>query len=375
MKILEVCNFSAGTDGVFARVREESIRLAERGHEVRIFSSNLIKGKKGFAEAEDKIGKVKVQRFEAKKIGGESFMKWDFESAEKEALKYNPQVIIAHSYRHSHTIWALNFGKKIGAKVFLVTHAPFARTESRSIAGSVAVGLYDYFVGPGKLKNFEKVIAIAKWEIPYLKKLGLKEQDIVYIPNGISEEFFNLSAQAQEERKILFLGRIARIKNLETAIKSLFFLEDKSIKLEIVGPAEEDYLRELKDLIWSLRLHNRVVFSPTILDLKEKIKKIDSAEIFILPSKSEGMPQALVEAMARGKIVIVSDNLGNKDIVKDGDNGLLFKVGDEAECSRKIGQVLRMNRFEKRRMGWNARKSVENFSWKILIRKIEEMIK
>jgi len=375
MRILEVCNFSSGTDGVFARVREEAVRLVARGHEVRIFSSNLIKGKNNFAEKEARIGKVRIQRFEARKLGGESFMKWDFKTAEKEAMKFNPEAIIAHSYRHSHTAWALAFGRKIGAKVFLVTHAPFARKGSRSIAGSIAVGLYDYFIGPGKLKDFDKVIAISKWEIPYLKKLGLKEHDIEYIPNGIPEEFFTIRSRAGEEKKILFLGRVARIKNLETAIKALFFLEDKSIKLEIAGPGEEDYFGELKDLVWELKLHNRIIFSPAIFDIKEKIKKIDSAGIFILPSKSEGMPQALVEAMARGKIVLASDNLGDRDIITDGENGLLFRVGDEAECSRKLGQIARMSALEKRKMSWNARKSVEEFSWKSLIKKTEDAIK
>jgi len=374
MRILEVCNFSSGTDGVFTRVREEAVRLAERGHEVRIFSSNLIKGKEGAASPEERIGKVKICRFSAKRIGGESFMKWDFEPAEKEALKFNPQVIIAHSYRHLHTSWALNFGKKMGARVYLVTHAPFGRKDSRSAAGSIAVGLYDYFIGPGRLKDFDGIIAITKWEMPYLKKLGLKENEIEYIPNGIPEEFFNLAMQAREEKKILFLGRVSRIKGLETAIKSLYFIEDKTIKLEIVGPAEEDYLKELKEIAWAFRLHNRIIFTPAIAGIKEKIAKIDSSEVFVLPSKSEGMPQALIEAMARGKIAVASDNLGNRDIIKDGENGLLFRVGDEAECSRKISQALRMSRAEKRKMSWNARKSVEDFSWKLVIKKIEELI-
>src|SRR3989344_5069224 len=117
----------------------------------------------------------------------------------------------------------------------------------------------------------------------------------------------------KEENKILFLGRVAKIKSLETVIKSLPSVNDKKIIFEIVGPKEEDYFLELQKLIKELKLTDRVLFSDPIYDVEEKIKKIDSCKIFILPSKSEGMPQSLVEALARGKLVIASDNKAAKD--------------------------------------------------------------
>ena len=109
MKILELTNFSAGTCGVWTRAREESVRLAEKGHEVVVFSSDITKDSGERASRLDKVGKVKIVRFPAKKIGGESFMSWDFESS---ALKYNPDLIIAHSYRHNHTKTAVRVAKK-----------------------------------------------------------------------------------------------------------------------------------------------------------------------------------------------------------------------------------------------------------------------
>ena len=55
MKILELTNFSEGACGVWVRAREESIRLAEKGHEVLVLSSNAIKGKDEIAKIEPKI--------------------------------------------------------------------------------------------------------------------------------------------------------------------------------------------------------------------------------------------------------------------------------------------------------------------------------
>jgi len=119
-------------------------------------------------------------------------------------------------------------------------------------------------------------------------------------------------------------------------------------------------------------LNERVSFLSAIYDLKEKIKKIDSSLIFILPSKREGMPQALIEAMAREKIVIASDNKGAKDIIVDNKNGFLFGIGNAEELAKKINIALN---GKNGKMGKKARKSVERFSWDKIIRKIEEIIK
>lgn len=184
MRILELTNFSKGICGVFARVKEESKRLS-KNHEVMIFSSNFTKGSNEIAERNDEIYNVRIKRFPAKNLGGESFMFWDFE---KDAIAFNPDVIICHSYRHPHTIKALKIKKKLNCKVFLVTHAPFDR--ERGFLQNFIVNLYDVIIGTRSLKKFDKVIAITKWEIPFLKSLKVNEEKIAYIPNGIPKEFF-----------------------------------------------------------------------------------------------------------------------------------------------------------------------------------------
>lgn len=373
MRILEICLFSAGIDGVFARVKQESELLATK-HEVMIFSSNLTKGSEEIAKREDKIGNVRIRRFPAKKLGGESFMRWDFEPA---ALKFKPDVIIAHSYRHLHTTKALKVAKRVGCKLFLVTHAPFVSgNATRTSFSAFAVRFYDFFIGPRIINKFDKVIAITKWEMPYLLNLGLNKNKIEYIPNGIAEEFFKIKIEkkksGKEGNKILFFGRISPIKDIETLIMAMKILEKEKIELEIVGPAEEEYLNMLKIMIDKLGLNDRILFHKPIFDLKEKIKKIDSARIFVLPSKREAMPQALIEAMAREKIVISSDSPGAKDLIENGKNGFLFKVGNAKELAEKIKKAIGIKYGG---MGKEARKSVEKFEWNKVIKKINSLIK
>ncbi len=374
MKILELTNFTVGGCGVGARVLEESKRLS-KNHNVMIFSSNHVKGSNEIAKREEVIAKIKIIRFPVVKLGGESFMFWLNKEAEKEALKFKPDIIIAHSYRHIHTIKALKLKNKLKSRVFLVTHAPFIEKNiTRDFLSKLSVNFYDKLIAPSTLNKFDKIIAITKWEIPYLLRLGIKKEKIAYIPNGIPKEFFN-QKKSKEEKKILFLGRIAPIKNLETLIKAIGLIKDKKIKLEIVGPAEEQYLVKLKFLINKLNLAARVLISKPIYDIKEKAKKIDSAKIFVLPSKTEAMPQSLIEAMAREKIVIASNNRGTKEIIQDGKNGYLFDVGNERELAQKIEKVLALKKSEINKIKKQAKKSVEQFSWDKVIKKLEKLMK
>jgi len=359
---------------VWARVKEEAIWLDRMGNEVRVFSSNFVKGSDKLAKKEEEIGGVRISRFPGKILGGEGFMKWNFED---EALKFEPDVIIAHSYRLPHTLKALKIseilrkkGKK--CKVFLVAHAPFERNSTRSLLAKLVVWGYDNLIGPRTLNRFDKILAITHWEIPYLIKYGARKEKIEYVPNGIPEEFFS-QKPGKEQDKILFLGRISPIKNIEVVISALRLLKNKRIIFEVVGPPEEDYLRELKSLVGRLGLRKRVVFSGPVYDIKTKIKKIDSANIFVLPSRSEGMPQSLIEAMARRRIVIASDNLAARDLIKNNKTGYLFKNGDVGDLVKKINFALK-NEEKNKKVRKGAKEYVKQFRWNRVIKKLNEII-
>ena len=148
------------------------------------------------------------------------------------------------------------------------------------------------------------------------------------------------------------------------------FLDDNKIVLDIVGPNEEKYQKQLKEIIKKLKLNNRVKFVGPVYDLSKKIKIIDSAKIYVLPSLTEAMPQSLIEAMAREKIVIASKTPGAEEIIDNGKNGFLFKIGDYKDLADKINFALHNHT----NTGKKARISVEKFSWKIILNKIETLI-
>jgi len=376
MKILELTHFSSGVCGVWQRVKQESQLLSQHGYEVTIFSSNATKGSNELAKQEDFLkNNIKIKRFPFIKLGGESFMSWRFE---KEALAFEPDIIIAHVYRHLHTTRALKVSEKLrkkgkNCKVFLVTHAPFIEDNfTRSIISKIFVNVYDKIITPYLINKFDKIISITKWELPYLLNLGIKKEKIVYIPNGIPQEFFKLKKISKTKKNnILFLGRISPIKNLELIINSLKNI--KTLNLDIVGPYEKNYKRILDTLIKKSKLKGHINFLLPIYDLSKKINLIDNYNIFILPSKREAMPQSLIEAMARGKIVISSNTQGGKEIIENNKNGFLFDLEVEDSLIKSLEKTINLTSIQKSKIQKNAIKTAEKFKWNLLIKNLEKL--
>lgn len=372
LKILELSPFSAGICGVSTRALAESGLLAKKGHEVYLFSSDIFRGEsQEKAKHCDQINNVKITRFPTIGSFGQNTYFWNFE---KEALELKPDVIVTHAYRQYYSTKALKVAKKLNIPCFLVTHAPFLDKKLRSWKLNLAVALYDRFFGKRLINKYTKVIVIAKWEIPYLEKLGINKEKIVYIPNGIPEEFFNIPILKNKKTnlKLLFLGRIAPVKNIEVLIKSLSILNNKNLTLSLVGPAEPEYKEKIVKLINQLGLEKQITIYPAVYDIREKIKVIDNHAIFVLPSKREAMPTALIEAMARERVVISSKTDGGKEIIQDNKTGFLFDIDNEKQLTDKINIAVSEAKINSQ-IAKNARAFVRQYSWKTLIKKIEKV--
>jgi glycosyltransferase involved in cell wall biosynthesis len=355
LKILEICPFSAGICGVWARVKQESLEFSKLGYEVRVFSSDIEKGTNNIASREDKIEGIKIQRFASKKaFFSDNVHNFGFS---KEFQEYSPDIVITHLL-HPHSFKVLGLCKKQNIPCYLVTHAPF--NVKRRFPLNLLTWSYNSAKVKPKLNQFTKIIAITKWEMPYLAKLGVSKDKIVYIPNGIPDEFFK-QKKIKETRKILFLGRISPVKNIEYVLLAAERFPE--IEFSIVGSAEEIYLKKLKQIAESRKLKNISFLSP-VYNLADKIRLIDSHNIFLLPSKREAMPQVILEAMSRGKIVIASKTDGSQELIEHDKNGFIFPLEKEEELFSLINKNLHSNKKIKKQAENEARK----YAWSKLIK-------
>ena len=158
------------------------------------------------------------------------------------------------------------------------------------------------------------------------------------------------------EKLVISVGELDNNKNHITVIRALANLSRRDWKYVIcgVGPNKDILMQEAA----RLGLKEHVVLAGYRSDIPDVL---NAADIFVFPSFHEGMPVSVLEAMACSLPVVCSAIRGNVDIVKDGDNGYLFKPSDGDTLSRKIA-LLMDNEALRQQMGAKNKKIVREFS-------------
>jgi glycosyltransferase involved in cell wall biosynthesis len=100
---------------------------------------------------------------------------------------------------------------------------------------------------------------------------------------------------------------------------------------------------------------------------------LSRVQVFVLPSQSEGLSNALLEAMAAGKAIVASDNESHRAMFRNGDNALLFRLDDHEDLAEKITLILTDRRLRSR-LSRSARElCVQRFSTTQLGPKLENL--
>ncbi len=368
-----LCPFSyPSICGVWNRVYHIGKRLAERGHEVHVFSSNIIKGTNQTSSDYKYYKGIHIHRSPVILALSENALFWRFKN---KIIQLKPDVIDAHVYRHPHSSFASLIAHELRVPCFITTHAPFLEKGLRKAALELAVNAYDLFIGKIILNSYTGIIVISKWEKKFLHALGCLKNKIVYAPNGVSELFFKENMNPEQTNKILFVGRVAPVKSLETLVYAAQeVIKNHRVRFIIIGPEEQPYADMIKQKVKDLKLEKCFEFRGPIYEEQKMITAIKNSDIFVLPSKREGIPQSLIEAMALGRIVISSKTMGGKELVTHGKNGFLFPIEDSKKLALLLNHCIeRYKRLGK--MKKNARRSAKSFNWEKIVDTLERLFK
>ena len=186
----------------------------------------------------------------------------------------------------------------------------------------------------------------------YYKGSYLKKTVVIYNPIFLPKEYKGKALVTAKEHRFVSVARLDEQKNLKMMISAFALFREKYNDYTLTIYGEGPCRKDLEGFIKTKQLTN-CVFLPgakkSVWDL------ILNAECFVLSSWYEGMPNALLEAMCLGLPCISTRVSGAKDLIKDGQNGLLVDIGDEEKMSHYM-ELMSKNQQKSRIIGENATK-------------------
>lgn len=184
--------------------------------------------------------------------------------------------------------------------------------------------------------------------------------DIPIIPNGVDLDIYVTKEHEWSTPRILSVGRLVYQKGLDLAVHALSGLKDLNWEWRIIGDGPE--MNALKTLAAQLGVSDRIIFQGW-QSREELIQCYKQSNLFLFPSRHEGMPNAVLEAMASGLPVIASRIAGNEELVLDNTTGLLVE-SENIESLRTALRSLLTDTSLRQKMGEASRQRVEqHYSW------------
>lgn len=171
----------------------------------------------------------------------------------------------------------------------------------------------------------------------YFPKGTQKKIMVIPNPNHITNAERERALNTPKENRVVIVGRLIPLKNHKMLVNSFFYAHKlhPEYRLDIYGNGE---LRgEISKQIKDLGLGESVFLRGRTDDVSSALA---SARIFVLCSNVEGMPNALMEAVALGVPSIATDVSGVRDIIEDGINGFVIPVGDEKALENRMVQLM-----------------------------------
>lgn len=180
------------------------------------------------------------------------------------------------------------------------------------------------------------------------------------LPNSLNPEFMIEKYAEKKNKEIVAVGRLDKNKNQAMLIRAFAEIAEGYPEYKVVLYGDGEERDNLETLIQEKNLQNRVVLAGRVSDVAEKIRK---SEVFVLTSYTEGMPNALIEAMALGLTVISTDcpSGGPRQLIEDGVNGILIPPGDDKALASALNKLLSDDEY-RNELGIEAYKLQEELS-------------
>jgi len=387
LRILQLCTrFPPGMGGVETHVHAIATELKARGHDVQVFTSDLLT-ETPFKRIDpedpqyDSVDGVPVKRFKARGLSGDA--QYSFMPAMMNAvMAEKADIVHAHSYGFFQTHIALA-ARRMGHARFVITphfHPEWAsgKTAKRKFLRRV----YDRVVGGPTLGAADAVICVSRGEAASVQELGFDPGAIRIIPNGIPASLLTLEpdpylfakAYKAEHPLVLFVGRLAENKGLDVLVKAAgaVIKARPEVRFALVGE-DGGMGKAVAAQARALGISGNFLLTGRIEDDAMFRSAFAACDIFVLPSVFEAFGIVILEAMAMGKPCVATKVGGIPDLVNDGRTGLLVEPGDHSALAKALLSLLDDPKTAAE-MGEAGRKEVgTGFTWPKIVDRLEQV--
>ena len=241
------------------------------------------------------------------------------------------------------------------------------------------------------VKSYDRVVALTDSVRTDFTELGVSDDVIVTIPNGVDVERFTQAREVREIREelgwpddrpvILTTGRHHRKKGFDLIPSMAAQLREQGFQFRwyLVG-------RDTELIDWEVRSHGLGDFVQTIGQIgveegpngnwgvpdSRLVMMYQASDIFAFPSLLETFGMVQLEAMAAGVVVVATDAPGCRDVVKHEENGLQARAGDAEDFANQLGRVLGEPELRKA-LSEKGREFVRAYSWEKVARQYEAL--
>jgi glycosyltransferase involved in cell wall biosynthesis len=303
-----------------------------------------------------------------------------FSAIELQRLKHDFDVVHFHNQfpASMFQLFSIQSSKKVPRTVYTLHNGIWGLPDSE-MPRDVRI---KFVLEVEAMKRADKVVAVSETlRRNITKRLSLKPSSIVVIPNGVDTNLFHPNRATPPslrrelapdgERIVLCVGRICRNKGQKTLVDAIpkIAQENPSVRFVFVGPIDDTkYFKNISDTINSQSLGKYCAFtgdvSPNLIP-----NYLAMADVFVLPSITEGLPLTLLQAMSSGRAIVASAIPQNMEVAKQGDEIIFVNPLNVEEISNAIAHLL-SDEPEMKKLGKKARRTaLRYFDWKTIAKK------
>jgi len=374
MKILHVIPFfSASFGGSVTVLYHLSRCLAKEGHEVTIITTEY-KYDPVYARSLENVNLIPFKQ--VANLGlflfSPGIKKW----LRSNISKYD--IIHMHNFRSYQNNIVCKYAKEYRVPYIVQPHGSLPRIVEKKALKT----LYDIVWGNEILKHASKIVAVSNNEVEQFKRAGIPDKKIYVIPNGVNYipstslppyGQFREQYDIREKHVIMYIGRIHEIKGIDFLIPAFnLFVQSwtrSNVALVVIGP-DDGYQSILEDLVKQLDIADYVRFIGFINPVEAAYR---DADVLVYPSVYEIFGLVPFEALLCGTPVIVTQDCGCGEIVKEAECGYLVRYGDVAGLAGTLRFALEHPDVNRRMVEAGKRYIEKRLAWECVVKQFEEM--